>query len=95
MFRRFSIAFAVALVVQFVCLLCYAWIFGDALRLIRVIYRPFYGLADPLVRHYFGKSEGSLAFYAFGTVLAGSLVYSISAGLVAMCCFARVRKQAK
>jgi len=52
--------------------------------LVTVVYRPFFGLSEPFVRHYFGSSDGSLGYYVLGGVLLGVSVYSVIAALAGL-----------
>lgn len=74
---RFSIWFVASLALQWVCLLVWAFIFGDSSRL-TVIYRPFVDLTERFIR---GRSYRDLEFIGLGAVALGSIAYSLIAGL--------------
>src|SRR6266702_1126422 len=81
---RFLLVLAAAFAVQFALILVWSFVRGDAFGLVKVIYLPFADLAEPFVRHYFGNSDGSLAYYFLGDIVLGASVYSIAAGFLAL-----------
>jgi hypothetical protein len=82
---KFSVVVAAAFGAQLALIWIWSSIYGDASRLIAIIYPPvFEEMTEPLVRHFFGGSDGTLGYYVLGEVLLGAMVYSIAMGILAL-----------
>jgi uncharacterized MnhB-related membrane protein len=73
--KRLGTAFAITFVVQAIVFLIFWFVLRDGSYL-SVVYRPFFGLVEPVVRRLYGASDGNLGYVALGAAIVGTLVYS-------------------
>ena len=75
MSKRLGTGFAITFAVQAIVFVIFWFLLRDASYLF-VVYHPFFGLVEPVVRRLYGPSDGNLAFVALGAAIIGTLVYS-------------------
>jgi uncharacterized MnhB-related membrane protein len=73
--KRLGTAFAITFVVQAIIFLVFWFLLRNGSYLF-VVYRPIFGLVEPVVRRVYGASDGNLGCVALGAAIVGTLVYS-------------------
>jgi hypothetical protein len=73
--KRLGTTFAITFVVQAIIFVIFWFLLRDGSYLFDV-YRPFFGLVEPVVRPLYGASDGNLGYVALGAAIVGTVVYS-------------------
>jgi hypothetical protein len=81
---RFIQSFAICFAAQPTCIFVAPIVLGDEAKAIGLIYTPFFGLSESLVRLSVGGREGSLTYYTVANLLVGIAAYSILAGFLSV-----------